>query len=447
MKKLLWLLCLCLLTGCGLYQLHTEAPAETALPTAAVTEAPAELTAEVNVTLPPVTATPSPTPIPTPEPTPTPTPTPEPTPTPSPTPEGLLGGDYDGFWYGEGHIENETAYISDTVSVTMEKFTSSPLTKYLVYYVVDIHVQDVEALRTESWDGAFGTRAKNGKLWTPFLRMVENVNPITAINGDYYSYNIHRGLVIRNGERYEPNPWKPWIGREILLLNRDGTMETYESDTFDADSRDLSDVWQAWEFGPSLLNEDGTATMSGSEFTWEKTDTGIKIIGNGTTIEGSLTAGGLTLSEEGMTFSFTREKPVAIVLAEPKTDAVLEDFNGTYAFAYVKAFETYMPAEKAIGMGLMAIPNIVIENGAISLGEMEQTREDDITVAMFSLITQAPAELKDGKLVSSPSTEFLSPEFSITLLQDGMISLEMLGGGEVLLSVIFAPVTEEATAE
>ena len=266
MKKLLWLLCLCLLTGCGLYQLHTEAPAETALPTAAVTEAPAELTAEVNVTLPPVTATPSPTPIPTPEPTPTPTPTPEPTPTPSPTPEGLLGGDYNGFWYGEGHIENETAYISDTVSVTMEKFTSSPLTKYLVYYVVDIHVQDVEALRTESWDGAFGTRAKNGKLWTPFLRMVENVNPITAINGDYYSYNIHRGLVIRNGERYEPNPWKPWIGREILLLNRDGTMETYESDTFDADNRDLSNVWQAWEFGPSLLNEDGTAKSTFGEY-------------------------------------------------------------------------------------------------------------------------------------------------------------------------------------
>ena len=266
MKKLLWLLCLCLLTGCGLYQLHTEAPAETALPTAAVTEAPSDLTAEVNVTLPPVTATPSPTPIPTPEPTPTPTPTPEPTPTPSPTPEGLLGGDYDGFWYGEGHIENETAYISDTVSVTMEKFTSSPLTKYLVYYVVDIHVQDVEALRTESWDGAFGTRAKNGKLWTPFLRMVENVNPITAINGDYYSYNIHRGLVIRNGERYEPNPWKPWIGREILLLNRDGTMETYESDTFDADSRDLSNVWQAWEFGPSLLNEDGTAKSTFGEY-------------------------------------------------------------------------------------------------------------------------------------------------------------------------------------
>ena len=266
MKKLLWLLCLCLLTGCGLYQLHTEAPAETALPTAAVTEAPSELTAEVNVTLPPVTATPSPTPIPTPEPTPTPTPTPEPTPTPSPTPEGLLGGDYDGFWYGEGHIQNETAYISDTVSVTMEKFTSSPLTKYLVYYVVDIHVQDVEALRTESWDGAFGTRAKNGKLWTPFLRMVENVNPITAINGDYYSYNIHRGLVIRNGVRYEPNPWKPWIGREILLLNRDGTMETYESDTFDADNRDLSNVWQAWEFGPSLLNEDGTAKSTFGEY-------------------------------------------------------------------------------------------------------------------------------------------------------------------------------------
>ena len=62
----------------------------------------------------------------------------------------------------------------------------------------------------------------------------------------------------------------------------------------------------------------------------------------------------------------------------------------------------------------------------------------------FSLITQVPAELQDGKLVSSPSTEFLSPEFSFTLLQDGMISMDMLGGGEVLLSVVFAPVTEAA---
>ena len=214
-----------------------------------------------------------------------------------------------------------------------------------------------------------------------------------------------------------------------------------------AENAEITGSWYAEMYGMPIeliLNEDGTATMAGSEATWEKTDTGIKMTGNDTTIEGSITDGVLTLSEEGVSYSFTREKPVAIVLAEPKADAVLEDFNGTYAFAYAKFLETYMPAEKAMEMGLMAIPNITIEDGAISLGELEQTREDDILTAMFSMITQVPAELQDGKLVSSPSTEVLSPEFSFTLLQDGMISMDMLGGGEVLLSVVFAPVTEAA---
>ena len=214
-----------------------------------------------------------------------------------------------------------------------------------------------------------------------------------------------------------------------------------------AENTEVTGSWYTEMYGMPIelvLNEDGTATMAGAEATWEKTETGIKMIGNDTAIEGTITDGVLTLSEEGIVYSFTREKPVEIVIAEPKTDAVLEDFNGTYAFTYAKAFENYMPAEKAMEMGLMAIPNIVIENGAISLGEMEQASEDDIMAAMFSLISQVPAELKDGKLVSSPSTEFLNPEFSITLLQDGMISLEMLGDGEVLLSVVFAPVTEAA---
>ena len=36
--------------------------------------------------------------------------------------------------------------------------------------------------------------------------------------------------------------------------------------------------------------------MAGSEAAWEKTDTGIKMTGNDTTIEGSITDGVLTLS-------------------------------------------------------------------------------------------------------------------------------------------------------
>lgn len=205
-----------------------------------------------------LTPAPTPTPSPTPTPTPTPTsePTPEPTATPEPTPDGLLGGRYDGFSAGEP-VLTETSYKSERISIEVTRYDSSPLTRHLVYYVTDIHIQDIEALRTGSWDGKFGTRGQ--KLWASFLKMARQEQAIVAINGDYYTYNFRTGLVIRNGVRYEPDPWKPWKGHQILLLYRDGTVEVFDSDTFDPEATDLTNVWQAWEFGPSLLDETGAA--------------------------------------------------------------------------------------------------------------------------------------------------------------------------------------------
>ena len=54
----------------------------------------------------------------------------------------------------------------------------------------------------------------------------------------------------------------PWKGHDILLLYRDGTMETFHSDTFQPEAIDQENVWQAWEFGPSLLDENGNALSS-----------------------------------------------------------------------------------------------------------------------------------------------------------------------------------------
>ena len=238
------------LPGCG----NTDNP-EPVQPSATPVASKEPEEAVIVFTTPAPTDTPAP--MPTPSPTPTPTPSPTPEPTPEPTPDGLLGGRYDGFYMGEGHVKTELSYKSDTVSIELVRCDSSPLTRYLVYFVADIHIQNVEALRTGSWDGKFGIRGE--KLYTSFLRMARNEKAIIAINGDYYSYNIYNGLVIRNGERYAPDPWKPWKGHQILLLYRDGTVAVFDSDTFDPNSTDLSQVWQAWEFGPSLLDENGAA--------------------------------------------------------------------------------------------------------------------------------------------------------------------------------------------
>ena len=50
-----------------------------------------------------------------------------------------------------------------------------------------------------------------------------------------------------------------------------------------AENAEITGSWYAEMYGMPIeliLNEDGTATMAGSEATWEKTDTGIKITGN-----------------------------------------------------------------------------------------------------------------------------------------------------------------------
>ena len=228
----------------------TPVPTEIPADTVTVEESTVELT---------VPSTPEPTPVPTDTPAPTETPTPEPTATPEPTPDGLLGGRYDGFIDGEPQ-KTELSYKSERLSIEIKRYDSSPLTRHLVYFVCDIHMQDIDALRTASWDGNFGIRGE--KLWAPVKRMAGDANALLAINGDYYSYHPHTGLVIRNGERYAPDPWKPWKGHQILFLYRDGTVALFESDTFDPDATDLSNVWQAWEFGPSLLDESGAARTS-----------------------------------------------------------------------------------------------------------------------------------------------------------------------------------------
>ena len=240
-------------TGFLLAACVQKPPVDAAQPTPAIAE---EQIAIALTEAPTAAPTPAPTPTPTATPAPTDTPTPEPTDTPAPTPDGLLGGEYDGFIEGEP-VLSEWRYQSERVSVEVTRYDSSPLAKHLVYYVTDIHVQDIEALRTASWDGKFSARGK--KPWAKVERMAQAEDAIVAINGDYYTYHEKTGLVIRNGERFEPDPWKPWKGHQILLLYRDGSAEVFESDSFDPLATDLSNVWQAWEFGPNFLDENGKA--------------------------------------------------------------------------------------------------------------------------------------------------------------------------------------------
>ena len=77
------------------------------------------------------------------------------------------------------------------------------------------------------------------------------------MTGDYCGHHKH-SLIIRNGTVYDTQLYSNW---DLLFLYNDGSMETMASDAFDAGAlRD--DIWQAWQFGPSLLDADGHALSS-----------------------------------------------------------------------------------------------------------------------------------------------------------------------------------------
>ncbi len=226
-----------LLIGCGVQTASSPTPAPPAA-TMALEDVAVEITP-----IPTVPATPIPTP------TPSPTPSPTPTPTPTPEPDGLIGWSVGGFVPKEETSKTDDSYVSDRVHITVNKVTDTEhYVGTVTYFVVDVYLRDVTDFRTAAAGGF-------NKHHEEFVdRMAEREDAIFAITGDYYGHHTH-SLVIRNGVVYDKKLYSNW---ELCFLYRDGTMETMESQDYSAKNL-REDIWQAWQFGPSLLDKDGHA--------------------------------------------------------------------------------------------------------------------------------------------------------------------------------------------
>jgi exopolysaccharide biosynthesis protein len=84
--------------------------------------------------------------------------------------------------------------------------------------------------------------------------MDESLNAILAMNGDYYG-NGGDGVVIRNGEVFRTST----SSSDVCVLYYDGTMKTFSAEEFDVDQAIKDGAWQAWCFGPELLNASGNS--------------------------------------------------------------------------------------------------------------------------------------------------------------------------------------------
>jgi exopolysaccharide biosynthesis protein len=100
---------------------------------------------------------------------------------------------------------------------------------------------------------AFGldTFGKNFKEKTSVI--ANRKNAIFAINGDYYGFR-DIGFVVRNGLVYRITP-RPADSDSAVVFNDQGIMSTFEER--DTNLQALNDLnpWQAWSFGPVLINQ------------------------------------------------------------------------------------------------------------------------------------------------------------------------------------------------
>lgn len=178
----------------------------------------------------------------------TPEPTPEPTATPEPTPDpvGYFGTKYaDKFTDGEV-IREGGSYRSSNVNVTVTKTRE----KGADVYIADIYVKDISCLQAAFAKDKFG-RGYGEWPW----KIAERKGAIVTINGDFCGTRDN-GVVIRNGILYRD---EKRITRDVGVIYWDGSMECFSPNEFDTQTEMERGAYQAWNFGPMLLDKDGNS--------------------------------------------------------------------------------------------------------------------------------------------------------------------------------------------
>ena len=182
--------------------------------------------------------------------TPTETKTPSASSAPATAGSGLWSARFaDRFTTGEV-LTSANSYQSANLSITVKPLRADGVS----YFIADIYLSGLDFFRTAFADGTYG----RGLSDTVPAMAAEN-GAILAINGDYYGIR-DQGIVIRNGELYRDTPFQ-----DVLVLYHDGSMETYTAENLDMNRILTEGAWQAWSFGPMLLDQGQVMTQFNSD--------------------------------------------------------------------------------------------------------------------------------------------------------------------------------------
>jgi exopolysaccharide biosynthesis protein len=155
--------------------------------------------------------------------------------------------------FTDGAVEtDENSYKSANIDITIDKIMKDDVP----YFIADIYVADVQNFRT-----AFAKQADVLGAKELTSTIAEENNAILAINGDHCLDN--KGLIIRNGNYYPAE----MRGADVLVMYRDGTMDTLPPEEVDVEKIKSESPYQVWSFGPMLLKDGQPMTEFNSDIT------------------------------------------------------------------------------------------------------------------------------------------------------------------------------------
>ena len=143
-------------------------------------------------------------------------------------------------------VSGGESYRDGNVSITLTEHELNGTT----VYTADVELSSAEYLKTAFANDTYG---KNVTAKTSVT--AEANGAILAINGDYYGAR-EKGYVIRNGIVYRSSA----NGSEVLCIYADGTMEVVNDRDYTAEELVENGVWQAFTFGPGLV-ENGVVSV------------------------------------------------------------------------------------------------------------------------------------------------------------------------------------------
>ena len=150
--------------------------------------------------------------------------------------------------YTDTVVVTENSYSSPDISITVTEETLGRAT----YYLADIYVRDITCFQSALARNTYGSGFRDSIRDMALLN-----NALLAVNGDYYG-NTNEGVVIRNGVIYRANR----TSCDVCVLYYDGTMRVMPGASFSVEEAVALGAWQAWTFGPALLDTDGSALTS-----------------------------------------------------------------------------------------------------------------------------------------------------------------------------------------